>query len=68
MLSEVLEWASVSIGGPLLESMEGRSFYRAFEIKRSIKRCVKMSCKRVSLFLYRGPLGEPGGDSLAGKF
>jgi hypothetical protein len=29
--------------------MEGRSFLRAFEIKRYIKRCVKMPCKRVSL-------------------
>jgi hypothetical protein len=29
--------------------MEGRSFFRAFEIKRYIKRDVKMPCKQVSL-------------------
>ena len=33
MLSEALEWASVSIGAPLLGNMEGRSFLRAFEIE-----------------------------------
>jgi len=37
-------------------------------LKRYIKRDVKMPYKRVSLSLYlhRGPVGEPGGDSLAG--
>jgi hypothetical protein len=29
--------------------MEGRSFLRAFEIKRYIKRYLKMPCKQVSL-------------------
>jgi hypothetical protein len=35
----------------------GRSFLRAFEIKRYIKRNVKMPCKRVSL-----PIGAPLGN------
>jgi hypothetical protein len=55
MLSKALEWASVSIGAPLLGNMEGRSLLRAFEIKRY----VKMPFKRVSLCI---------GDSLAGTF
>jgi hypothetical protein len=38
-ISKALEWASVSIGAPLLGNMEGHSFLRAFEIKRYIKRC-----------------------------
>jgi hypothetical protein len=42
MLSKALEWNSVSISVPILENMEGRSFLRAFEIKRYIKRDVKM--------------------------
>jgi hypothetical protein len=46
--------------------MEGRSFLRAFEIKRYIERYVKMPRKWVPL--YRGPIGGPGGDSLAGTF
>jgi len=62
MLSEALKWASVSIGAPLLGNMKGRSFLRAFEIKRHIKRYVKMPSKRVSLSVHRGPVGEPGGD------
>jgi hypothetical protein len=37
MLSKALEWASVSIGAPLLGNMEGPSFLRAFEIKKYIK-------------------------------
>jgi hypothetical protein len=41
MLSKVLEWASVSIGAPLLGNMKGCSFLRALEIKRYIKRYVK---------------------------
>jgi hypothetical protein len=49
MLCKALEWSFVSIGAPLLGNMEGRSFLRAFEIKRYIKRYVKMLCKRVSL-------------------
>jgi hypothetical protein len=61
MLSKAVEWSSVFIGAPLLENIEGRSFLRAFEIKRYIKRYIKMPCKWVSL-----SIGEPGGDSLAG--
>jgi hypothetical protein len=49
MLSKALARTSVSIGAPLLGNMEGRSFHRAFEIKRYIKRYVKMPCKWVSL-------------------
>jgi hypothetical protein len=57
MLSKALAWASVSIGAPLLGNMEGRSFHRAFEIKRYIKRYVKMPGKRVSLSI-RALLGN----------
>ena len=49
MLSKALEWVSVSIVAPLLGNMEGRSFLRAFEINRYIKRYVKMPWKWVSL-------------------
>jgi hypothetical protein len=31
--------------------LEGRSFIRVFDIKRYIKLCVKMTCKRVSHFI-----------------
>jgi hypothetical protein len=41
MLSKALEWASISIGDPLLGNMEGCSFLRAFEIKRYITKDVK---------------------------
>jgi len=41
VLSEALEWASVSVGALLLEKLEGHSFLRTFEIKRYIKRDVK---------------------------
>jgi hypothetical protein len=47
MIIRVLEWASVSRGAPLLRNMDGL-FLRALEIKRYIKRNVKMPCKRVS--------------------
>ena len=57
MLSKALEWASVSIGAPLLGNVEGRSILRAFEIKRYIKRDVKMPCRRVSLSIGT-PLGN----------
>jgi hypothetical protein len=57
MLSKALEWASVSLEAPLLENMEGRSFLRAFEIKRYIKRYVQMTCKPVSLSIET-PLGN----------
>jgi hypothetical protein len=33
MLSKALDWVPVSIGALLLESMEGRCFLGAFEIK-----------------------------------
>jgi hypothetical protein len=49
MLRKALEWASVSIGALLLGNMEGRSFLRAFEIKRCIERYVNMPCKKLSL-------------------
>jgi hypothetical protein len=49
MLSKGIEWASVSIEALLLGNTEGRSFLRDFEIKRYIKRYVKMPCKQVSL-------------------
>jgi hypothetical protein len=34
MLSEALEWASVSMGAPLLGNLEGHSFLRAFERRK----------------------------------
>ena len=67
MLSKALEWASVSIGVPLLGNIEGRSFLRAFEIKRYIMRHVKMPYKRVSLS-KGGPLGNLEGIRLPGLF
>jgi hypothetical protein len=42
---KALEWASVSTGAKLLGNMEGRSFLRAFEINRYIKRYAKMPHK-----------------------
>jgi hypothetical protein len=48
VLGKALEWASVSTGTLLLGNMEGRCSHRAFEIKRYIKRYVKIPCKRVS--------------------
>jgi hypothetical protein len=65
MLSKALEWASVSIGAPLLGNMEGRSFLRDFEIKRYIKGDVKIPCKRVSLSIG-ARLGNLGGIGLLG--
>jgi hypothetical protein len=44
-----MELAPVSIGAPFLGNLERRSFLRAFQIKRNIKRYVKMPCKRVYL-------------------
>jgi len=41
MLSNALEWASVSIRTKLWGKMGGGSLLRAFEIKRYIKRDVK---------------------------
>jgi hypothetical protein len=49
VLSRALARASVSKGAPLLGNIEGRSFHRAFEIKRYIKRYAKMPCTQVSL-------------------
>jgi hypothetical protein len=49
MLSKALEWASVSIVAPLWGIMEGRSFLRALEVRRYIKRYLKMPCKWESL-------------------
>jgi hypothetical protein len=67
LLSKALEWASVSIGAPLLGNMEGRSIHRAFEINRYIKIYVKMSCKQASLFIG-APLGNVEGILLPGPF
>jgi hypothetical protein len=39
MLIKALEWASVSIGAPLLGHIKGYSLLRAFEIKVYIERC-----------------------------
>jgi len=47
--------------------MEGRSFLREFEIKRYIKKDVKMPCKCVSLFIG-APLGNLEGIRLPGLF
>jgi hypothetical protein len=67
MLSKALEWTFVSIGALLLGNMEGRSFLRAFEIKRYMKRYVKMPCKRVSLSMG-APLGNLEGIPFPGLF
>jgi hypothetical protein len=64
---KALEWASVFKGVPLLGNMDERSFVRGFEIKRYIKRDVKMSCKRVSLSI-EVPLGNLEGIRLPGLF
>ena len=45
----------------------GRSFLRAFEIKRYVKRDVTMLCKRASLSV-KATLGKPEVDSLARTF
>ena len=65
MLNKALEWASVSIGAPLVGNMEGCSFLKAFEINRYSKRDVKCP---VSWYLHRGLVGEPGGDLIPGNF
>jgi hypothetical protein len=57
--------AHISVGAPLLGNMDVPSFLWAFEIKRYIKRYVNILYKRVSLSQHRGPVGEPGGYSLA---
>jgi hypothetical protein len=67
MLSKALEWSSVSIVATLLGNMEGRSFLRAFEINRYIKRYVKMPCKWVSLSIG-ARLGNLEGIHLPGLF
>jgi hypothetical protein len=63
MLSKALEWASVSIVAPLLGNMRGRSILGAFEIKIYIYQALQ-----AGISLCRGPVGEPGGNSLAGAF
>jgi hypothetical protein len=67
MLSNALEWASVSIGAPRLGNMEGRYFLRAFEIKRCIKRYVKMPCQQAYLSIGV-PLGNLEKICLPGRF
>jgi hypothetical protein len=50
MLSKALEWASVSLEGPLFwGTWRGALFLGPFQIKRYIKRYVQMPYKRVSL-------------------
>jgi len=66
-IPQPVEWAPVSILAPLLGNMEGCSFLKAFEIKRYIKRDVKMLCKRVSLSIG-APLGNLEGYCLPGLF
>jgi hypothetical protein len=63
MLRKAVEWASVSIGAPLVRNMEGRPFLWASEINRYIK----MPCKRVSLSIG-APLGNLEGIRLPGLF
>jgi hypothetical protein len=67
ILSKALEWAYVFIGALLLGNMEGRSFLRAFEIKRYIKIYVKMPCESVSLSIG-APLGNLEGICLPEQF
>jgi len=67
MLNNALEWASVSIGTPLLWNIKGHSFLRAFEIKTYIKRDVKMPCNQASLSIG-APLGNLEGIHLPGLF
>jgi len=67
MLNKALERASVSLGAPLLGNMEGRTFLRAFGIKRYIKIYVQMPCKRVSLSVG-APLGNLNGIRWPGRF
>jgi len=67
MLSMALEWVSIFIGAPLLGNMEGYSFLRAFEIKRYIKRNVKIPCKWIPLSIG-APLGKLEGIRLLGLF
>jgi hypothetical protein len=62
LLSNAVEWASVSVEAPVLGNMEGRSILRAFEINKYMKGYVTMPCKQVfisSISLHRGPVGEP---------
>ena len=58
---------SLSIGAPLLGNMEGRSCLAAFEIKRYIKKDVKMPCKQVSLSIW-ALLGNMEEIYLTGRF
>jgi hypothetical protein len=51
----------------LLGNMEGRSLLRVFEIKRCIKRYVRMPCKQVSLSTG-APFGNRDGIRLPGLF
>jgi hypothetical protein len=60
MLSKAVEWASVSTGAPLLGNMY-------FEMKRYIKRYVKMPCKWVSVSIGAAVVNL-GNDLLAGSF
>jgi hypothetical protein len=67
ILGMALERASVSIGAPLFGNTEGRYFLRAHEVKRYIKKQIKMPCKRVS-FSIGTPLRNLEGIRLPGLF
>jgi hypothetical protein len=67
MLRKALVRTSVPIGALLLGNIDGCSFLRAFEIKRHIKRYVKMPCKQVSLSIG-APMGNLDGIHLPGPF
>ena len=67
MFLKPLEWASASIGATLLRNKEGCPGLRAFEVKRYIKRYVKMY-QWERIHLHRGHAGETSEDLLVGTF
>jgi hypothetical protein len=64
-VNKALALVPVSIGAQFLGNMERWSFHRAFEIKRYVKRYVKMPYKKVSLSIG-APLGNLEGICLPG--
>jgi len=58
MFCKTLEWATFSIGAPLLGNMEGRFLLRNFEKK---KRYIEI-CKNAPISLHGGPRWGTGGD------
>ena len=68
MLNKAQKWASISIGAPLLGSMDGRFFHGALlleEILLGPLEIFKMPCRRVSLSIG-SPLGNLQGVRLLG--